>query len=385
MLSLAQLGLILEIIGYSLHAISDTAHRAIRAKLHRLRYPRRPLPAPASPDPRPTVLVIGASFAGYHAAKLLATALPPTHRVVVVEPCSHFHFTWALPRYAVVPGHEAHAFIPYGGCGAAARLMGGVEEKGEGVEVLRASQEKVRQAGRIVVVGGGAVGVEVAADAKSEYPEKSITLVHSREEVIGQFGKRLKDAARKGLEDLGVEVVLGERVVEREEGVVVLRSGRRVECDFLIGSTGQKPVSGIVADLSPSSVAESGHIRVKPTMQIADDSLPNVYIAGEVAKTDVRNVNARSAMEQATVAADNILLAVKGKEPQVHYKSSWIDDSILLTLGLKKDVMYISDSGTELLFNLKSKGPSMNAAAAWRHMGAKPFADSEEVETKAAY
>lgn len=116
------------------------------------------------------------------------------------------------------------------------RLMGGVEEKGEGVEVLRASQEKVRQAGRIVVVGGGAVGVEVAADAKSEYPEKSITLVHSREEVIGQFGKRLKDAARKGLEDLGVEVVLGERVVEREEGVVVLRSGRRVECDFLVSA-----------------------------------------------------------------------------------------------------------------------------------------------------
>lgn len=289
MLSLAQLGLIFKIIGYSFCAISDTVHRSIRAKLHRLRYPRRPLPAPASPDPpdpRPTVLVIGASFAGYHAAKLLATALPPTHRVVVVEPRSHFHFTWALPRYAVVPGHEAHAFIPYGGYLAAApvgavawlrdavvaveaggvarlrsggevrwdyvvvatgaangtaeegvgRLMGGVEGKGEGVEVLRASQEKVRQARRIVVVGGGAVGVEVAADAKSEYPEKSVTLVHSREEVMGRFGKGLKDAARKGLEDLGVEVVLGERVVEREEGVVVLRSGRRVECDFLVNA-----------------------------------------------------------------------------------------------------------------------------------------------------
>ncbi|KAH7012365.1 hypothetical protein B0J12DRAFT_586895 [Macrophomina phaseolina] len=427
MVSLGQLCLILKILAHSLHALTAALRRSIRAKLHSRIACRTPATTPTPQDRRKTVLIVGASFAGYHAARLLAAALPPaTHHVVIVEPRSHFHYTWGLPRYSVVPGHEEQAFIPYGGYLGApsrraftwvrdkvvrlekegvARLRGGgevrwdwvivatggpgmgrvvvgAEGKTEGVQALRACQEGVRGAQKVVVVGGGAVGVEVAADVKSQYPEKKVTLVHSRGEVMGRFGEGLREVARKGLEELGVEVVLGERVVEKGKGGVVLSSGTRIDCDFLIDSTGQKPASGIIADLSPSSIAESGYIQVKPTMQIADGCLPNVYIAGDVAKTDARNGNARSAMEQATVAADNILLAIRGQKPRFHYQSSWVDASILLTLGLKKDVMYISDGEAELLFNLKSKGPSMNAAAAWRLMGAKPFVDNESVEER---
>lgn len=36
------------------------------------------------------------------------------------------------------------------------------------------------KAKNIAVIGGGAVGVELATDIKSYYPEKSVTLVHSR-------------------------------------------------------------------------------------------------------------------------------------------------------------------------------------------------------------
>ncbi|EKG18745.1 Glycoside hydrolase family 43 [Macrophomina phaseolina MS6] len=282
MVSLGQLCLILKILAHSLHALTAALRRSIRAKLHSRIACRTPAPTPTPQDRRKTVLIVGASFAGYHAARLLAAALPPaTHHVVIVEPRSHFHYTWGLPRYSVVPGHEEQAFIPYGG-------------------------------------------------------------------YLGAPSRRAFTWVR----------------------------------DKVIDSTGQKPASGIIADLSPSSIAESGYIQVKPTMQIADGCLPNVYIAGDVAKTDARNGNARSAMEQATVAADNILLAIRGQKPRFHYQSSWVDASILLTLGLKKDVMYISDGEAELLFNLKSKGPSMNAAAAWRLMGAKPFVDNESVEER---
>ena len=63
------------------------------------------------------IVIVGASYAGYHAARVLALSLPPQSdfRVVVVEPNSHFQFTWVLPRFSVVPGHDHKAFIPYGG------------------------------------------------------------------------------------------------------------------------------------------------------------------------------------------------------------------------------------------------------------------------------
>lgn len=98
--------------------------------------------------------------------------------------------------------------------------------------------------------------------------------------------------------------------------------------------TGQRPLSDVVATLSPSSISSSGHIKVKPSLQIADDSLPNIYICGDVADTNTPNPNARSAMRQGTIVADNILRAAAGKTPSYVYENQWADGVIKLTLGL---------------------------------------------------
>jgi NADH dehydrogenase FAD-containing subunit len=86
--------------------------------------------------------------------------------------------------------------------------------------------------------------------------------------------------------------------------------------------------------LSPSSIAPTGHIKVKPTLQIADDALPNVYVCGDVTDTHVVNPNARSAMRQATIAADNIVQQTNGQCPSYEFKPYWADGFIKLTLGL---------------------------------------------------
>lgn len=77
-----------------------------------------------------TVAVLGASYGGMstgrlnanlhsntrsgaHAARVLAKGLPQGWRVVVVDRNSHMNHLYVLPRYAVLPGHEHKAFIPY--------------------------------------------------------------------------------------------------------------------------------------------------------------------------------------------------------------------------------------------------------------------------------
>lgn len=101
-----------------------------------------------------------------------------------------------------------------------------------------------------------------------------------------------------------------------------------------INCTGQRPLSEVLSNLSPSSISSTGHIKIKPTLQIADDSLPNVYACGDVADTNTPNPNARSAMRQATIVAENILLAVAGQTPRHIYDNAWADGAIKLTLGL---------------------------------------------------
>lgn len=97
---------------------------------------------------------------------------------------------------------------------------------------------------------------------------------------------------------------------------------------------GQRPLSDVIANLSPNSISSTGHIKVKPTLQIDDDSLPNVYTCGDVADTKTPNPNSRSGTRQATVVAENIVLAAAGKKPRHIYKNQWVDGIIKLTLGL---------------------------------------------------
>lgn len=231
-----------------------------------------------------TNIVVGASFAGYTTARCLAFGLQPhsRHRIVVIEPSSHFQFSWVLPCYCVASGHEHKAFIPYGGYLRAApegsvrwvrdRVVDATKtcvKLGENGEIpydylviatgsggfyglpsrvnqavksagmerrLQAMQMRVKEANNIVIVGGGAAGVELAADAKDLYPKKVITLVHSRSALMHRFGKCLQDEALESLESLGVEVVLNDRVVheDTDASTVRLESGRVICCDLSV-------------------------------------------------------------------------------------------------------------------------------------------------------
>ncbi|KAK3683317.1 hypothetical protein B0T22DRAFT_411239 [Podospora appendiculata] len=383
---------------------------------------------PVDPSEVQNVVVVGAAFAGYFAARILATTLPRDGRwrVVVVEPNSHFNFTWVLPRFCVLEGHEHKAFIPYvpeffgdkvpvgmvqwvrdrvvrvgresvvlrGGAEVKYKYLivatgstvrnglpsrPGGEGREEGMELMRGLQLRIKNAQSIVVAGGGAAGVELASDAKFVFPEKRVTLVHSRQAVMHRFGPGLQTGAMEALQKLGVDVVLGEKVVSEGaegEGFVTLSSGRTIECDCFINCTGQKPASGLVADVAPGAFAPSGHIRVKPTMQIADDSLPNVYVCGEVAETDATNPNSRIAARQAEVAADNVVRAARGQTPCYKYKNRFGDGAIKLTLGLDRSMVHFWDGKAEMVWHGDETDPAMMCDEAWTNIQAEPFVDT---------
>ncbi|KAI0103772.1 hypothetical protein GGR51DRAFT_523310 [Nemania sp. FL0031] len=407
---------IFDIIGQELGRAARTAWVHHRARLF----------GPSAPESRDrTIVIVGASFAGNRVAQLLTSCLPPNspYKVVVIEPNTHFQFSWVLPRLCVVEGHEHKAFIPYGGnvhnnpvgvlrwiedCVAVVtekivQLKGsgeaipydilviatgsGVEkglpsrvnatDKREGMELMRGMQKKVKGANTVVVVGGGAAGVEVATDAQNLYPNKKIILIHSREAVMNRFGQGLQKAALEGLLSLGVEVVLQDRLTQdtSEPGMIILKSGRKIQCDLVVDCTGQQPSSGIMSELAPTSISPSGHLRVKPTLQLADENLPNVYACGDVADTKTPNPNARSAMRQASVVAENILSVVAGGMPRYTYENNWADGVIKLTLGLTKSVTHYGDGKSELLFRGKETDEALMSAMCWSRMGQKPFED----------
>ncbi|KAF0705268.1 hypothetical protein As57867_007060, partial [Aphanomyces stellatus] len=88
----------------------------------------------------------------------------------------------------------------------------------EGVETAIATTAAcIQAANSVLVVGGGPVGIEVAAEIAVKHPSKHVTILDANKELVANA--RVSDAFRTQVTDkltaLGVNLVLGERLPQR--------------------------------------------------------------------------------------------------------------------------------------------------------------------------
>ena len=103
---------------------------------------------------------------------------------------------------------------------------------------MQGVQESIQAAQRIAIVGGGAVGVELAADIKSFYPEKDVTIVHSREWLLSRFKPRLHQYVSEKLRDMGINIILGERPqMTAGKNALLFSNGASQEYDLIVSQS----------------------------------------------------------------------------------------------------------------------------------------------------
>ncbi|THH12756.1 hypothetical protein EW146_g7395 [Bondarzewia mesenterica] len=342
------------------------------------------------------IVVLGGSYVGCKAVELIAQRMHKTHRTVLVEQNTHFQHLFAFPRYAVVPGYEQQAFIPYTNMfsssppdstsvvnarateihqdgvaldhgeripyeflvmatGTRLTPPGTLQSKSklEGMKYLQEHQKHVEKARRIVIVGGGAVGVQMATDIKEYHPDKTVFLIHSRPHLMNKFHPKLHEIVMERAKELGIEVVLNERVkipasgfpLDGSEFEVELNSGGKLPADFAIVATGQTPLSDPLRTLSPTSIIPSGFISVKRTFQLTDEAYPHVFAIGDIADT-THHKAARPGHVHADIVAQNIQKLAQGSsEPLDTYADQ--ESGIHLSLGLAHNVRFMNPSMPE--------------------------------------
>ncbi|KAL5480617.1 hypothetical protein ACEPAI_1888 [Sanghuangporus weigelae] len=154
--------------------------------------------------------------------------------------------------------------------------------KPEGIDWFKHCQEYIRSADTVLCVGGGALGIQFATDLKSVYPEKHVTLLHSRTRLLPRFMRELHTEVLKSVEDLGVDLVLGERLDmastlpentkynERGQRIVRTEKGRDIATDLIVLCAGQLPNTELLAEMSPESINPKSKLAyVLPTMQLS--------------------------------------------------------------------------------------------------------------------
>ncbi|CAK7234261.1 hypothetical protein SBRCBS47491_008889 [Sporothrix bragantina] len=194
------------IVGFLPGYAGAALRRKVRAIIHGWTY-KGPTDTPK------VVVVVGGSFAGHQLMARLTETLPTGWQAVLVEKNEHFNWSFAFPRFSVVPGHENTAFMAYvkilakgvqrgiarfvqgevvsvtadkhiqlasgdavpydilvvatgSGQRPPAKLLGAAHKDTACAE-LRTLQDRIRRAHKVAVVGGGAVGVELVTDIKT--------------------------------------------------------------------------------------------------------------------------------------------------------------------------------------------------------------------------
>ncbi|KAJ4476478.1 hypothetical protein C8J55DRAFT_517114 [Lentinula edodes] len=223
-------------------------------------------------------------------------------------------------------------------------------DKEKGLVHIHKWQADMKRANKIVVIGGGAYGVQLVTDIKTYKStlSKNVTLVHSRAKLLHTFHHGLHAIAMEKMKEIGVDTILGQRAIRIEEVegmfddsneilgvtrktpefIVHLSGGEQLRADLVITCLGGTPLSDPLRALAPAAVdPETGYIRVLPTLQIASPNdhnatsnssytaYPNVFALGDVAHTGAHKA-ARPGHFQSGVVTRNIQRLIQAKAAQ---------------------------------------------------------------------
>jgi apoptosis-inducing factor 2 len=334
-----------------------------------------------SSQARPTVAVIGGGYAGINVAKQLDDVAD----VVLVEPKDAFEHNVAALRALADPSWLPRIFLPYDGLLAHGRVVrdravkvetgqvmlgsgraidadyivlatgstypfpakSGAEATADAHEKVHAAHAALRSAARVLLIGAGPVGVELAGEIKAVWPGKHVTLLDVADDVLGaRFGPKVKAEARRQLAEIGVEVLLSSPLREPPSAApgelttftVQTEDGRELTADIWFRCYGVSPVSEYLAGDLGAARRPDGFIEVTPELRVIGQD--RVFALGDVAAADHKM--AGIAARQAQVVADNIRALITGAGEL----TAWLPKppSIIVPIGPARGTGQLPDS-----------------------------------------
>jgi apoptosis-inducing factor 2 len=323
---------------------------------------------PSTPA-RPVVAVIGGGYAGVAVAK----GLDEFADVTLVEPRDAFVHNVAALRALVEPEWLPDIFLPYDRLLASGRVVreravevdaggvllssgeelspdyivvatgstypypakSGTDDTAAALVRYRQSHEELLRAGRVLIVGAGPTGLELAGEIDARWPEKRITILEPQPDILaGPYKQELRDEVRRQLEQRGVEFVLGDALTGEPESppasfgpFAVSTAGRRtIEADIWYRCYGLRPLSDCLSGELATTRRGDGSIEVTQTLQVKGQ--PAVFALGDVAAADLKG--AGRASRQAEIVVANIRALADGSELEDYEPSP---PAIVIPLG----------------------------------------------------
>lgn len=147
---------------------------------------------------------------------------------------------------------------------------------------------RLRSSRSVAIVGGGAVGIELAGEIAAACPDKAVTLISGGDRLLPTHSRALGRSLTEQLEAMGVTIILGRRALAIASNdspfgpaTLDLDDGSAIAADLVFPVIGSSPST---AFLSASGVPlNKGRIVVDD--QLAVPGFPGVWALGDAADT----------------------------------------------------------------------------------------------------
>jgi len=203
-------------------------------------------------------------------------------------------------------------------------------------QCLRVSRGQVNDANadlrvEIAIVGGGATGVELAAELYNaaaglrhygletfDESRLRVTLVEAGPRLLPALPETLAEAARGELEALGVRVLTNTNIVKATQNGIETSTGETIQANITVWAAGVRG-SEFLRDIGGLETTRNCQLVVKPTLQTTRDD--RVFAMGDcanfIAEGETRPVppRAQAAHQMAATVFTNIKRLIKGEEP----------------------------------------------------------------------
>ncbi|KAF0421290.1 FAD/NADP-binding domain-containing protein [Gigaspora margarita] len=196
------------------------------------------------------------------------------------------------------------------------------DSKEEGIAEIIAQRDAVKNANKILIIGGGPVGIELAGEIASVYQDKEVALVHSEGHLLtDQFPKKLSDLLTKQLNELNVKLIFGEKIIFPSSGIgdglspltLETDKGTRIDSDVQFVAFGAKPNTEVIKTLDQSLIEQNTTlVKVKPTLQLEHDDYAHIFALGDITNVKETKLAYRAGLH-ADVVAKNIIALINNK------------------------------------------------------------------------